>query len=129
MTMLLSDLRVAIEYMVLSVRRGNQRAFVVLLSEYLIEGNRYRASMLTVSPGHASEISVTALGFRGRALFPGEILSARDRRKGRRQGDGIYSVELEVERSKVWAIQVERAPGKGSFEPLFQPTGVPSGWA
>ena len=59
MSMLLSDPRVAIEYMVLSVRRGNERTFVVLLSEYLIEKTPYRAMVLTVSPGHLSEISST----------------------------------------------------------------------
>jgi hypothetical protein len=120
MSMRLADPRVAIAYMVLSVRRGNGRTFVVLLSEYKIEGTPYRANLLTVSPGHLSDMSFTDLGFRGRALFPGEILNARDRRKGRRQSNGIYSVQLEVELRMIQGIHVEHAPGAGSFEALLE---------
>ncbi len=124
MSMLLSDPRIAIEYMALSVRRGNRRTFVVLLSEYKIEGTRYQANVLTVSPSHLSEIAATATGFRGRAVFPGAILNARDRRKGRRLDNGIYSVQLEVESRMIWAIQVERSPGSRSFEALLELAGA-----
>jgi hypothetical protein len=124
MSMLLADPRLAVEYMVLSVRRGNQRTFVLILSEYLIEGTRYETFMFTVSPRHVTDITATAIGFRGKAIFPAEALNSQDREKGLELADGAFSVTLEVDRSKITSIQLERVPGTGAFEPLFQSLGA-----
>ena len=116
----LDDLRIAIEYMTLSVRRGNTRLFLVLLSEYEIEGTTYRANVFTISPGHVSDLMATDTGFRCLAMFPPDSLNPRDRRKGKRLKSGAVQVSFEAARTKINGIQVETSPGSSEFESLYE---------
>lgn len=116
---MIDDLRIAIEYMSLSVRRGNARHFLVLLSEYEIEGTKYAASLFTVSPGHVSDMMATDDGFRCLAMFPRDSLTSRDRRRGKRLSSGAIQVSLKAARTSIHMIQVETAPGSNAFESLY----------
>lgn len=122
MSVLTEDLRIALAYLTLSVRRGNGRQFLILLSRYTIEGTPYSASMLTVSPGHVRDISVTPTGILCLATFPGEALARQDRRAGTKLSGGGYVVRLTVDRADVYGIHAETAPRSGSFSQLYART-------
>jgi len=119
MTVSISDLRVAVEYMALSVRRGNERVFMVMLSSYSIEGTPYRTAMFTVSPGHVTDLRSTEEGFACGAKFPEDALTPGDRKRAELLTEGVYRVRLTVDRADITAIMVQSAPGSSEMASLY----------
>ncbi len=117
--MQLGDPRVAVEYLILSVSRGNPRRFAVMLSQYQIEGATYDASLFTVSPGHVSELRSSETGFRCRAMFPAESLAKQDRAKATKVKPGVFQVKLTVEIAHVSLIAVQEATDSSAMAVLY----------
>jgi hypothetical protein len=70
--------------------------FFVMLTRYIIEGEPYGASGLTVSNTATPNLVQTQTGFVCDATFPPHLLSPTGRRRGKRERHGGITVRLEA---------------------------------
>ncbi len=79
------------------------RFMIVLLPHYYIEGERYRASGLTVSQDHTPNMRQTADAFKCDTFFPPHLLTPHAK-KGKEVVNGVIKVRMEVKNENIFIV-------------------------
>jgi hypothetical protein len=92
-----------VKAMVEALQKPNPPRFFVTLTAYNIEGERYRASALTVSNTATPNLFQTQTGFVCDAFFSPDLLTPHARR-GKKVQHGLVPVRLTVELEDILRI-------------------------
>jgi len=86
--------------------------FMIMLFSYYIEGEMYRTSGLTVSPGHTPNIRQTATGFECDTFFKPEMITPSGR-AGKEVINGRVKVRMRVDLKDIMFIVGKLKEGQG----------------
>lgn len=109
----LQEVFLAVKNMVEMSNADNPPLFFVGVWKYYIEGEPYRASGLTISPGHFRNLQQTQTGFEGDAFFTKNLLSAKAIVGKEPNPAGLYQVHMRIDLKNIFTIVGKKREGEG----------------
>lgn len=118
----------AVKQMIELLREEPAPSFGVGITEYLIEGEPVRASMLTVSPTHTPNAVLTQTGMECDAFFEPHMLTPT-MMEGKEVIDGrLVKVRMKLPLERVWMVVGKLEGGEGAQLNLYMGTPVFPPW-
>ncbi len=109
---------VAVTKVAASLKTGLPTEFFFSLRCYYIEGERYQASGLTVSPTMTPRFVQTQKGFKCDAFFPPHLLT-KNAVRGKQMVKGTVAVRMKVRLADIWLIVAFADPDSDEYITLF----------
>jgi len=92
-----------VQEMINNVQKDKKAFYLVMLTQYYVEGRPYHATTLNVSQDHTIDITQTDDGFEAFVIFPTDIVHEEAIRKGEVKGK-LVKVKLKVYLSDIISV-------------------------